>query len=241
MIRAVLFDFSGTLANCGDAWWNLELITTVRAPLTLLRQRGAVAISDDDLARADDLYKIMKQTARETGVEISAQEATRQAAATLGLAVPDQVVDAAVDELFRACLPDAAPLDGAIAALQQLQRQGLTLAVISNARHGAFVSWALERLGMAHFFRSIAVSADVHLRKPRPEIYWNSLAALDVAPREAAYVGDYHPFDMVGAQAAGLWSIWLVEPGKPQADLPADAIIHSLSELAPALARLPRQ
>jgi HAD superfamily hydrolase (TIGR01509 family) len=237
MIRAVLFDFSGTLANCGDAWWNLEIVTTVRAPLTLLRERGVISLTDDALQRADDLYKDMKRVARETGIEISAQEATLQAADALGLDVTDDVLDATVDELFRACLPGTSPLDGALEMLRDLQRRNLTLAVISNARHGAFVPWTLDRLGMLPFFRSVVVSADVHLRKPRPEIYWDTLKQLGIAAADAAYVGDYHPFDMVGARAAGMYAIWLIEPGKPHDDLPADAVIHHLSELAPLIAQ----
>ena len=227
--------------NCGEKWWSLELATTVRAPLTLLRQRGLIAVSDADLARADELYAAMKQTAKDSGVEISAAEATRQAAAGIGLALADGVIDDAVDELFRACLPDASPLDGAVATLEALQQRGLALAVISNARHGAFVPWTLQRLGMAHFFERIVVSADVHLRKPRPDIYWNTLAEMGVAPADAAYVGDYWPYDMAGARAAGMRSIWLVEPGKRRDDLPADAIISSLPELLPTLERLSPQ
>lgn len=238
MIHAVLFDFSGTLANCGERWWNLELVATVRSPLTLLRQRGAIAISDDDLERAEELYKMMKQAAKESGVEISAQEATQQAAASLGLAVSAALINDTVDELFRACLPDTSPLDGAVATLEALQASGLAMAVISNARHGSFVPWTLKRLGMARFFRSIVVSADVHLRKPRPEIYWNTLAEMGVAPHEAAYVGDYWPYDMAGARAAGMRTIWLIEAGKPHDDLPADAVISGLPELLAVLTRL---
>jgi HAD superfamily hydrolase (TIGR01509 family) len=241
MISAVLFDFSGTLANCGDAWWKLELVTTVRAPLALLAERGAVTLSEQDLARADELYVDLRRVAKETGVEISAHDAARQAATALGLNAPDHMLDDAVDELFRACLPDVAPLDGAIEALQALRQSGLALAVISNARHGPFVSWALERLGMAGFFRQVVVSADVRLRKPRPEIFWNTLHDLGVPPCDAAFVGDYHPYDMVGARAAGLWAIWLLEPGKSHDDLPCDAVISSLPELPHALTQLPCQ
>ena len=81
----------------------------------------------------------------------------------------------------------------------------------------------------------------MHLRKPRPDIFWDTLAEMGVAPADAAYVGDYWPYDMAGARAAGMRSIWLVEPGKRRDDLPADAIISSLPELLPALERLSPQ
>ena len=64
------------------------------------------------------------------------------------------------------------------------------------------------------------------------------LKTLGVEPHNAAFVGDYHPYDMVGAHAAGLRTIWMPEPGRPVDNLPADAVISSLRELIPALERL---
>jgi len=97
VIRAVLFDFSGTLADCGARWLSLELSSTASAPLRLLRQRSVVNVSDDVLAQADKLYREMHLAAKATGIEISAHDAARRVAASLGLAVPDGVLDAAVD------------------------------------------------------------------------------------------------------------------------------------------------
>ena len=240
MIRAVLFDFSGTLADCGEQWWRLELTTTVSAPLELLHTRGLLSLGNGDIEKADSLYTGMQRQAKETGIEISAHEAVRQAVAALKLNVPAMTLDATVDELFRACLPDVAPLDGAAAMLAQLKSRRLVLAVISNARHGRFVHWALRRLNLERFFHTIVVSADVQLRKPRPEIFWNTLNELAIAPAEAAYVGDYYPYDMVGARAAGMRSIWLRTPDKPPSDLPADAVISGLDELPRVMDTLSR-
>ena len=83
------------------------------------------------------------------------------------------------------------------------------------------------------FFSAVVVSADVHLRKPWPQIYWNTLAGLGIPADQAAFVGDYYPHDMAGARAAGLRSIWLTRPDRPHDDLPADLIIHRLPELIP--------
>jgi HAD superfamily hydrolase (TIGR01509 family) len=238
MIRAVLFDFSGTLVDCGPVWWALEVTTTVRIPLGILNERGVISVSNEQLQLADDLYADMKREAKETGIEISAQDALRQALAGLGLRVPDSVISHTVDEIFSACLPDAAAHDGALETLRALQRQGIITAVISNARYGPYVPRALDRLGMTPYLRSVTTSADVRLRKPQPAIFWNVLAALDVAPCDAAFVGDYYPHDMAGAMAAGMHTVWLVEPGKQRDDLPAELIIDRLPELMPALPQL---
>ena len=240
MIRAVLFDFSGTLVDCGSAWWALEITTTVRAPLSALNKQGVISISDSMLQRADDLYTEMKHVAKETCIEISAQDALRRGLTDMGTSVPDHIVDHTVDDIFSACLPDAVARDGALETLQTLQQMSIITAVISNARYGPYVPQALDRLGMAHFLRSITTSADARLRKPQPAIFWNVLAALGVAPHDAVFVGDYHPHDIAGAQAAGMHSVWLVEPGRPHDDLPADLIIDHLLNLIPALPHLSR-
>ncbi len=241
VIRAALFDFSGTLADCGAAWWALELSSTASAPLRLLRERSLLSVDDDALAQADHLYREMHLAAKSTGVEISAHDAARQVASALNLNAPDGALDAAVDELFLGCLADVVPTDGALDTLGRLKTQGLLLGVISNARHSRFVFRALERLGMLSFFSTVVVSADVRLRKPRPEIFLNTLADLGVAPAEAAYVGDYYPYDMVGARAAGLRAVWLADPDKRHEDLPADLIIPRLPDLLPWLGQHPRQ
>ena len=235
MIRAVLFDFSGTLVDCGPAWWALEVTTTVRVPLSILNEQGLISISDAMLQRADDLYADMKRMARETCIEISAQDALRRALADLGLSVPDHIIDQTVDDIFSACLPDALARDGALETLQTLQQMSIMTAVISNARYAPYVPQVLDRLGMTPFLRSVTTSAGAGLRKPQPDIFWNVLAALDVAPHDAAFVGDYHPHDIAGARAAGMHSVWLVEPGRAHDDLPADLIIAHLPELIPAL------
>lgn len=238
MIHAVLFDFSGTLVDCGQPWWDLEVTTTVRVPLTVLRKRGIIAIDESDLDRADDIYAGMRKVARDTSIEISAEAGMRQIAETLGLRIPRKALRSAVYDVFMACLPDVVAMDGALDVLRELQRREIIMALISNARFGPFVPQALDRLGMTRFFNSIVVSADVGIRKPNPDIYLNVLREIGVEARDAAFVGDYYPLDIVGARAVGMCTIWMPEPGTPQADRPADAVLSSLRELIPALERL---
>jgi FMN phosphatase YigB (HAD superfamily) len=238
MIRAVLFDFSGTLVDCGQPWWDLEVTTTVRAPLTVLRKRGIIAIDEAGLERADDIYAAMRRAAWDTCIEISAEAGMRQIAETLGLRIPLRALRAAIDDVFMACLPDVVAMDGALDALHELQRRRVLMALISNARYGPFVAKALNRLGMTHFFSPIVVSADAGIRKPHPDIYLDVLRQIGVDVQDAAFVGDYYPLDIVGARAIGMHTVWMPEAAAPRADRPADAVISSLRELIPALDRL---
>jgi putative hydrolase of the HAD superfamily len=53
-------------------------------------------------------------------------------------------------------------------------------------------------------------SALVGVEKPDPAIFRAALAALDVAPAEALYIGDLYDVDVVGARAAGMEAVLLL-------------------------------
>jgi putative hydrolase of the HAD superfamily len=53
-------------------------------------------------------------------------------------------------------------------------------------------------------------SALVGVEKPDPAIFRAALNALNVAPKEAVFVGDLYDVDVVGARAAGIEAVLLV-------------------------------
>ena len=67
----------------------------------------------------------------------------------------------------------------------------------------------IERLGIRAWFDAIVVSDDIGIRKPDARIFQALLKRLNVAPQEAAYVGDSLEYDVRGARNAGLISVWL--------------------------------
>lgn len=89
------------------------------------------------------------------------------------------------------------------------------LAVVSNFDHGPTVEMALESHGIRQSFEVVVVSADVGWRKPRPEIFAETLRRLGVRPDEVIFVGDTPEVDVVGAQAAGMDVIWIDHGVKP--------------------------
>ncbi|HSB72450.1 MAG TPA: HAD family hydrolase [Candidatus Methylomirabilis sp.] len=95
------------------------------------------------------------------------------------------------------------------------------LAVVSNFDHGPTVGMALDAQGIRQRFEAIVVSADVGWRKPRPEIFAETLRRLNLGPADAIFVGDTPEVDVVGAQAAGMDVIWIdhgtksLPPGTP--------------------------
>jgi HAD superfamily hydrolase (TIGR01509 family) len=105
------------------------------------------------------------------------------------------------------------PMPGAVAAVLELERLGLRLAVVSNwdvALHGY-----LEQLGLAGRFAAIVTSAEAGASKPDPRIFELALKRLRVRPERALHIGDSEA-DEEGARAAGM----AFAPA-PLADLPA--------------------
>ena len=99
-------------------------------------------------------------------------------------------------------------------ALERLRRAGLRLGVVSNS--DGRVDAALVAAGLRGYFDVVLDSALVGTEKPDPAIFRAALAALNVAPEEALYVGDLYEVDVLGARAAGVDAV-LFAPSRPPA------------------------
>ncbi|MCG8592052.1 MAG: HAD family hydrolase [Proteobacteria bacterium] len=83
------------------------------------------------------------------------------------------------------------------------------LAVCSNFSHSQTALAVLDEARIRERFDAIVVSDMVGWRKPRPEIFRATLAALDVAPEETLHVGDNLRADVAGAAAVGMQTAWV--------------------------------
>jgi HAD superfamily hydrolase (TIGR01549 family) len=112
--------------------------------------------------------------------------------------------------------------------LNELKRQGLLVAVISNTEDGRLID-SLAASGIADSFDLLIDSYVVGHRKPDAAIFQLTLEGLGVEAHEAAYVGDSYAHDALAARAVGLRGM-LLDP----MDLHPESIcprIKSLSEL----------
>jgi putative hydrolase of the HAD superfamily len=135
-------------------------------------------------------------------------------------------------------LRDAAitPLPGAVEALHQLRSLGVTLGLVTNG--GSEGQRAkIERFALAAHFDYIGIEGEVGYGKPHRVAYETALRSLGAAAEDAWMVGDNLEWDVSGAQAVGIYGIWLDRHcrGLPHdASARPDRIIRSLSELLPA-------
>ena len=91
---------------------------------------------------------------------------------------------------------------GTLEALERLKSRGLKLAVVSNAE--GQVEGDAKDFGLASFFDTIVDSHVVGVAKPDPRIFHIALKRLGVSPHQARFAGDIYSIDMVGARAAGI-------------------------------------
>lgn len=105
--------------------------------------------------------------------------------------------------------------DDVITTLADLQQRGFLLGIVSNRIWGGKpLLDNMDKLGLLRFFtpQTIAISADLHIRKPHPAIFQHTLQALNVKAEEALMVGDSLRADVVGSNKLHMYAVWKPDP-----------------------------
>lgn len=109
-------------------------------------------------------------------------------------------------------------LPGMAEALAEISTRR-SLAVVANQMRQAEA--ALEQVGVARYFRFLALSEVVELYKPDPRLYQWALGRAGCAPHEAVMVGDRVDNDVAPAKTLGLRTIWFHAPLAEKGYIPA--------------------
>jgi beta-phosphoglucomutase len=216
MIHAIVFDFDGVIANSEPL--HLRAYQEVFEPLgvTLTRERYY-----RDLLGFDD-EGVFRKVAEDEGWEID--EARIAALIEEKSRVMDEAI-ARADVLY----------PGAVECIERLAAS-FPLGIASGAlRHE--IETILARRRLDRHFRFIVSAEDTARGKPAPDPYARAAELHGVAPEECLAIEDSH-WGIESARAAGLKCI-AVTHTYPASQLQlADAVVSSLAELTPALARL---
>jgi HAD superfamily hydrolase (TIGR01549 family) len=133
-----------------------------------------------------------------------------------------------------------------IQTLERLRQDGYRLGMISNAADDEDVQTLVDRANLRPHFEFILTSAAVGVRKPNPQIFDLALEKLGIPARRAAMIGDTLGADILGAQNAGIFSIWITRRADSAANqahagtIKPEAVIQRLNELPALLADLAR-
>ena len=126
-------------------------------------------------------------------------------------------------------------MPGALDTLRGLRDAGVRLGLITNGDadgQRAKVTGA----GLESLFQSILIEGEFGVGKPDQQVFHHTLERLGVRPGEAWMVGDNLYADIGGAQAVGIYGVWVDWRGNgppPLSPAVPDRTIRSVTELAP--------
>jgi putative hydrolase of the HAD superfamily len=129
--------------------------------------------------------------------------------------IPDEEIPemgARFQEIHRASTLWRVVRPGTFETLERLKSQGYKLAIVSNAE--GQVENDARRFGLAPYFDAIIDSHVVGVAKPDPRIFHIALERLGVRPEETRFAGDIYSIDMVGARAAGIEGALIDQHGR---------------------------
>jgi pyrophosphatase PpaX len=175
-IRAVLFDFDGTLAD------STELIMRSWRHM-MATHHGAVPPDEEWLSGFG--MTLETQVARFARFPEEAREMLESYRSFQRLHH---------DEMLR-------PFPGVVEVVRELERRGVGLAIVTS-KHREATLRGMDLCGVVEHFPVIVTPEDVSEPKPHPEPVLHALERLGVRAEEAVFVGD-SPHDMAAGRAAG--------------------------------------
>ena len=208
-IRALLFDFGGTLDGNGVHWRDRTYRFLQQAYPEIDRE----TFDRVDRAAVDRLIN------SGNGPQLSLRETMDVIATGIyeALGLDSDVKDRYVDFFCK----------GAKECLDR-NRQWLTtlrdryrLGVISN-NFGNTRGWC-DEYNLSPLLDIVVDSTVVGVSKPEAGIFHAALRGISTVPEAAIYVGDTYSDDVVGAKGVGMWTAWLV--GEEDKECPDASIV----------------
>jgi putative hydrolase of the HAD superfamily len=202
MIKAVIFDFGGTLAETRTPWDMVSERIAARLELE------GIHIDPVELEQAINDTINYRYSQHELGNELDSYQFFNNALGILGHTVSADITDELEQYVQEEGVIDfAAGLEELLMELSQEYK----LALLSN-------SWleaprqALRDHGYGRWFDVMICSFDIGIPKPDPKIFQFTLDMLGVRASEAVMVGDSIEADIKGALEAGLGAV-LIDDG----------------------------
>lgn len=186
MIRAIVFDFDGTMLDTESLWYASfrEVLEEhgVDLPFEVFAQ--GIGTYDDGMFRY-----IMERVGSEELLE---------------------GIKAAAMEKHRVKSSELRPCEGVADYLESAKRMGLRIGLATSSPR-SWVTPFLHKHGFAHYFDAICTQDDVSRVKPDPELYVLAAERLQIAPAEAVAFED-SANGAKAAVAAGLRCVVVPNP-----------------------------
>lgn len=226
MIEAVLFDWGGTLSVHADH----DLLEMWRAAAQVLQPDDPEPLARQ-LLDAEDAWWHERVVEREGSLSGTTEELVRSVERRTHVPVHEAL--AAYHGAWEATV-EHDPL--AAAVLRGCRDRGWRTGLLSNTHwpRDLHEKWLVDA-GLLDLLDARVYTSDLARMKPHPEAFRTLLAALDVAPGRAVFVGDRARDDVAGAQAVGMRAVHLTGRPVEAFDVVPDAVLPGLDGLLDVL------
>ncbi len=226
MIRAVLFDWGGTLSTHGD----FDLLGMWHAAASVLSPEDPEPLAQQLLDAEHAWWDARVSDGDGTGSGTT-EDIVRSVAAQTHLPVADAI--AAYHGAWEAVTDHDPAAEG---VLKGIKARGWATGLLSNTHwpRDLHERWLADAGLLDHLDARVYTSDLTHM-KPHPIAFLALLDAVGVAPENAVFVGDRPRDDIAGAQAVGLRTVLLTGRPVPAHDVEPDAQIPDLAGLPAVL------
>ena len=242
LIRAIIFDLGNTLMYpVAPDLWPEVIKCGNQALMDYLCERDILTDCDNFMLEFNQRLHQYYDARDKHMIETSTFLVLKELLAEKGYTdVPDSIIRDSLDAHYAVTQKNWQLEDDAIDCLKTLQEQNYNLALLSNAGDHRDVVQLAEKFELTPYFEFILTSAGCGYRKPHPAIFQLALDKINAKAEEVAMVGDTLNADVLGANQAGIYSIWITRRTETPKDdtltIFPNAIIKSLGEL-PGLLR----
>ncbi len=203
MIKAVIFDYGGTLAQSNTQW---EIVS--EKAVERLSMDG-VDVTESDFQNAVMDTVEWRRIVHKEGKEVDSHEFFNHALGILEQTTGRDTTDELEMYVYESTDTEwLADLDTLLASLSETHK----IALLSNAWLEAPRQILRDR-DHGRWFDVMVCSYDIGIPKPDLRIFQHTLGLLDVDASEAVMVGDSIKADIQGAINAGLEAVWVDNEG----------------------------
>jgi putative hydrolase of the HAD superfamily len=205
-VKAVIFDYIGTLVSCKSYSMDASRLKLYNALVDEGFKIEKHAFLEAYI-KAHEKYRIVRY---EQLREVTNAVWVAEALTDMGYTVEpdDGYLKAALNVFFKDYVDSLYLREGAKKLIEKAIQHG-KVGLVSNFTHAPVVYSSLRQLGIENCFNAIVVSDANGWRKPSKHIFNDALGRLQVKASEAVYIGDSPLEDIEGAKAAGLKTVFV--------------------------------
>ncbi len=226
-MKAILFDFGGTLDTNGVHWCEkfAEIYSKIGLSISKNDLRDAFSYSErmvaSEIKPADDFVATYKKKVRYQLKFLHSQN----------LLTYIDKVDEFASFVAKSCYSESVENIGNVLGLLSLLKKDFKLGLVSN--YYGNLAHICKEFRINKFFDIIIDSSIVGIRKPDEKIYQLALKKLCVDAQYSYAVGDSYEKDIVPTKLIGCTTIWLKSKSwnTVEDDSKADYIIKNISEV----------